>query len=533
MNLAAIRQRVLEQLDWNPDQSNMFLAKVDRMINRAYQHLSLEAPFLFFEDECRILTQQDVNNGTATTDRLRPCTVAEVGEDDLMVLYREYTSVTGPGSPTLPEGFTEWRFDGTWDGRLIELERTNGTVVRRRAREFWRWVTQVDPNNDPTYLVRELVSIDHEWPLLTEQNIKYRIFTPEYELPADVVELRSARFWNNVRDDISVVNQYDMERYEYTDYRGEEVGRPTMLFRGQHHQIDSPIEKPKVFMTRTSDRWIGPDNAGSFQYCYTYVWGKREKDLKAPSNETLRTGKSGAYGYEPKWESAPSPVSDIASSIGEQGLSGFSMPIEIHFPNIDDRLLFGKKMDAGSPVDRIRTGHSGYNIRIYVRRLKDSGSPNPAGRPETVDAQADSPFYLLDEIDGHELKYTHDGSKHPDYYRRLKEVHGYQTVRFHPMPDDFYEIDCRVLCRPQKLVVDTDVPRIHHEACEAIIQVALGYMYEMQGQMDAAALCGERASQFVQLLVKRYAAIPSMRPKKKMARVRSPYREVRVKFTEN
>ncbi len=505
------------------------------MINRAYQHLSLEAPFLFFEDECRILTQQDVNNGTSTTDRLRPCTVAEVGEDDLMVLYREYTSATGPGSPTLPDGFSEWRFDGTWDGRLLELERTNGTVVRRRAREFWRTAVQVNPNNNASgYLVREFVSIDHEWPLLTETGIKYRIFTPEYELPADVVELRSARFWNNVRDDISVVNQYDMERYEYTDYRGEEVGRPTMLFRGQHHQIDAPINKPEIHVTRSTDSWTGPDNTGYFQYCYTYVWGKREKDLKAPRTESARSGKEGAYGYEPKWESAPSPISDLAiNAIGGLNAGSLAYPIIIRFPNIDDRLLFGKKMSGGSPVDRIRTGHSGYNIRIYVRRLSDGGGPNPSSRPETMDKNANSPFYFLDEINGNEKIYVHKGQRIPDYYRRLKEVHGYQTVRFHPMPDDFYEIDCRVLRRPQKLVTETDVPRIHHEACEVLIQIALGYMYEMQGQMDAAALAGERASQFIELLVKRYGAIPSMRPKKKMARVRSPYREVRVKFTEN
>jgi hypothetical protein len=525
-------------VDWNPDRSTSFLAKIDRMINRAYQHLSLEAPFLFFEDECRILTQQDKSNGTSSTDRLRPCTTAEVGENDKLVLYREYSGSTSP--PPLPDGWTEWKFDHTWDGRLIELERTSGEVLRRRAREFWTTTIQVDNNQGGVkYVTREFVSLDHEWPLLTETGLKYRIFTPEYELPADVVELRSARFWNDVRDDISVVNQYDMERYEYTDFRGEEVGRPTMLFRGRHHQIDAPFKKPATKLMRGSDvaghpvgMWTGPDNIGSFQYCYTYVWGKREKELKAPS--AAGTGDAGTFGFEPKWESAPSPVSNIVhmnptNSFG----SSTSQVIKIDFPNIDDRLLFGQKMDAGTSVDRIRTGHSGYNIRIYVRRLDLQMTPNTTGNAEVTDGQKDSPFYFLDEINGDSIVYLHKGQKIPDYYRRLKETHGYQTIRFHPMPDNFYEIDCRVLRRPQKLVVDTDAPRLHEEACEVLIQMACAYLYEMQGQMDAAAVAGEKATQFIKLLVKRYGAIPAMRPQKRMARVRSPYREVRVKFTEN
>ena len=59
MNKGEIRIRVLEQVDWKPNQSSEFKARVDRLINRAYQILSLEAPFLFFENEARIITQSE------------------------------------------------------------------------------------------------------------------------------------------------------------------------------------------------------------------------------------------------------------------------------------------------------------------------------------------------------------------------------------------------------------------------------------------------------------------------------------------
>ena len=58
-NKGEIRNLILEQVDWNPNQSTDFKSKVDRLINRAYQAMSLEAPFLFFEEEARIVTAPD------------------------------------------------------------------------------------------------------------------------------------------------------------------------------------------------------------------------------------------------------------------------------------------------------------------------------------------------------------------------------------------------------------------------------------------------------------------------------------------
>ena len=122
MNKGEIRTRVLEQVDWNPNQSTEFKAKVDRFINRAYQLLSLEAPFLFFEDEIKIVTAPDVTQTTGTsTDRL------SVNSGDEYVLERTYATSTASDHAT-------WTTDGTWDGRMVEVEKSDGTVIRRRIR---------------------------------------------------------------------------------------------------------------------------------------------------------------------------------------------------------------------------------------------------------------------------------------------------------------------------------------------------------------------------------------------------------------
>ena len=120
----------------------------------------------------------------------------------------------------------------------------------------------------------------------------------------------------------------------------------------------------------------------------------------------------------------------------------------------------------------------------------------------------------------------------PDYFERLKEVHGYQTVRFNPMPDARYEIDCRVLRRPAQLVADTDAPRIHEEAVQALLEKCLIYFYELQGSMELSQNAERRYADTLRTLTKRYAMLPRIRPSKKFARVRRAAREVRVRFKD-
>ena len=493
MNLGDIRSRILEQVDWSPDQSTDFQGKVNRLINRAYQQLSLEAPYLFFEDEIRVITQPDATPGSSTSDHV------SIDSNDAYVLYRSTGGVD----------VTTWATDGTWDGRMIEVTQSDGTILRRRIREIWAGAGTV-----------RYISIDHPWPNNSDASMKYRIYTPEYELPADVVELRSARLWADTRYDLEVETQYDMERYDRIDYNGQQEGRPYSVFRGRHHQIDAPAQKPVVALKESnlsdpapSERWLGPDSQGKFDYCYTYVWGKRDSELEAPRGI-----------YEPKWESAPSPISE------EVKVDHPNEYVRLRLPNIDHSLLFFTEYssDSDSVIIPLRTKRSGLKKRIYVRRHSQINIPGVT----PVKIEASKVFYLLAEVDGHVENYYHQGDDIPDYYRRLKDVHGYQTIRFNPVPDARYEVDCRVLRRPQTLANDQDAPRLHEEATQALIEKSLIYFYELQGSLELSQIAERRYLDTLQTLTKRYAMIPRKRASKKFARVRRPYREVRVRFTE-
>ena len=477
-NKGEIRNLILEQVDWNPNQSTDFKAKVDRLINRAYQAMSLEAPFLFFEEEARIVTAPDVSNSLATS-----AATLTVESTDAYVLKRSYLTSVGPD--------VAWKFDGTWDSRRIEITDSAGKVHRRRIREMWTTVSGL--------LTVERISIDTPWPNLTDADMPYRIFTEAYELPADVVELRSARLWDSTHYALNVATQGMMERGEHIDFQGDNSGRPTTIYRGRHVQIDAPTFTPVSSPTKPPS-WAGPDPAGTFEYCFTYAWGKRDAVLQSANGL-----------YEPRWESAPSPISAVLSAEADA--------ITISLPNIDAVTNFGD-------VSTVRAGHSGLYKRIYVRRTAQAGTI-------TTGIESSGVFHLLAEVAGDIESYDHDGSAVPDYYKRLKVVHGYQAVRFWPHPNNTYELDLRVLRRPQPLIADTDAPRVHEEAMSALVQATLVLFYEMNGQLDVSQLASARYAATLQTLTKRYGNIAALRVRKRPARIGTSGEGSRVTYTED
>jgi hypothetical protein len=394
---------------------------------------------------------------------------------------------------------------------MIEVEKADGTILRRRCREFWQSTSTSLDGLVTTYSDR--VSIDVPWPNTSDADMKYRIFTPNYYVPADVVELRSARIWSDTHYQLTVATQHDMERYEYLDYRGEATGRPATIFRGRHWQIDAPNTAPTVSIASHDDsQWYGPEPAGVFDFCFTYVWGKRPAELQSPQGH-----------YEPLWESAPSPISDKV----ELQKGNPAQAVVVKTPNIDHELNFFKELSGTSLAIPTRHTHSGLRKRIYLRRYSSYSPPTTFPIIETPEI-----FFLLDEIDGSDETYTWAGAVIPDYYRRLKEVHGYQSVRFWPPADAAYEMDLRVLRRPQPLVHDHDAPRVHEEGTDLLVRKALSMFYELQGNHEVGLLSEQKYQDLLRTLTKRYGNLSRLRPRKKAARVRKGTFETRVRFSE-
>jgi hypothetical protein len=134
-------------------------------------------------------------------------------------------------------------------------------------------------------------------------------------------------------------------------------------------------------------------------------------------------------------------------------------------------------------------------------------------------------FFFLDEVDGHVINYTDNGSITPDYNRPFREIHGYQTLRFIPIPDKTYEVEMRCVRTPRKLVDDKDVPRIHSDAIPTLINRTLQYVYEAMGNEQAKRSAQSDYERSLYNLTKRYGdARSSSRPVRK--RVASVHRNL-------
>lgn len=478
--LKEIQTRILEQVDWRPTYSAEFLALLTRMINRAYQVLFNDMPFLL-EQEVKFITQPDVVNATSIAgDRVY------VEPTDRRVLSR----VNPVGG--FPTGAAAWVFDGTWDGRWVELTGADGIVHRRQTREWWQ--TQEGGGLFPV-IITDHFTIETPWHNNTDTGMVYRVYTPEYHLPSDVVEIKSARTWTDTNHLLRVAMQGDMEQGQLLDYRGRTQGIPEIIYKGKPYQLQAPTIEPLVDTADASKMpyvaWAGPDNAGEFDFCFTYGWGNRDADELTPLG--LK---------ELKWESGSSPISDKISTIND------GAAIVLKLPDVDFELGFNT---PGKPS----ATHSGLRKRIYVRRHSVYQGGGISRRLESPEV-----FMLLAEVPGDVTTFIYDGSLLADYLRRLRPINGYQSLRIYPIADNRYEIDCRVQFRPAPLVNSYDAPRLNEDGMDALVQKALSLFLNYDGKPELGAQAESQYQSMIRTLTKRYATIAYGFVHKKPARVR-------------
>jgi hypothetical protein len=236
MNLKDIRTAVFSQADWAPTQSEDAVTRANDFINRAYFQLAQEAPFLFFENRTSFATIADETSaadsevgGVTITDTLH------VLNTDPWVLRRDINSATGPVAVT---GYTAWDITGRWRGRTIRLEDSTGRVHHHKIRDVWI-------NLVAGY---EQITLLRPWHNLTDTGIKWRIYTEDYYLPDDVIEVNSIRLSeSNQNWPLDIIGQLEAEKLSLADEPGQTAaGLPRVAFRRGHKQIDSPTLAPTL-----------------------------------------------------------------------------------------------------------------------------------------------------------------------------------------------------------------------------------------------------------------------------------------------
>lgn len=490
MNLKDIRDAIFSQADWAPTQSTDAKDRVDAFINRAYLQMAEEAPFLFFEQTIPFATMPDITASDAVPDTL------EVASTDPFVLSRTVAATAGG---------VAWRTDGYWNGRMIEITRADGTRYRRRIRDVW-----TEPGGGSP---QHRLSLYQPWPNRTDTGLEYRIYNQAYYLPQDVIQVNSVRLYDqNQNWPLQVVGQYEAEMLSLKDMPNRQVtGIPRTIFRDGHFQLEAPTLVPTVAPKagdEVVDNWVGPDAAGQFEYVYTYIWGYRDGDIvngthvqnHNPKHSLIAAQGTPAARPIPRWESAPSPVATGTTTNGGRGLL-------ITTPDLDFMEGFGQNPGGGANV---RYQHGGLRKRIYrKRKTLDTATPGSfthtgAAYPGQFNQERPDAFFLLADIPAYQTTYLDQGLIVPDYRHRLREVHGYQSIRMNPRPDRRYEVEVRCTRRPKILEDDQDVPVIHKDGMTCLLQKSIALLYEAQGDINLADRALGRYQEALFTLTKRY-----------------------------
>lgn len=458
MNRAEIRQAMFTLRSRGvPDTDTKAIATYNTLIDLAYKRLCSECPSALLPDmEHCILLPEYRTVGTATGT-----TISKTADPFVMEFH-----VAGTWLPTM---------DGTWDGIYhLEITDSRNTVHRRQCREFW--VTQEEGVFPPVY--HYYVSLDRPWDTNITGNMNFRLYSPEFFTQDDVVQVLDGGLWDSARGFMVPVAQGAVHFQGWNDVRGDVRGRPANFYRSRHFQLDAPNFTPTVTPAVDQEQLVwGLEATGKFDYCFTYVWGKRDQMRQDPAGN-----------YDPQWESSPSPVSAAIVVPTNRHTT-----VTVGLPDVDWQVFYDK---AGT----LRQTHSGLRKRIYRRRYTSTGAA-----PLITAIEAPEVFQFLAEVDGATTTFTDNGSVVPGYYRRLPEVHGYYAWTGTPQQDQRYELDLRVLRRPRSLLNDYDAPRVHPDAIDALIQWCVYYFDQNDNNLEGAAAALRAAKEMTGQLRSRYA----------------------------
>jgi hypothetical protein len=391
-----------------------------------------------------------------------------------------------PGGGLLSTLTTPWvpTTDKTWDGRYwLRFTVTSGgteQVYEIQTREWWVSVVAGQTGNETRYFVSLVNPLPFVIPVGSVQT-RVEIFQKYVVMPADVAELGRALYtMDTLNNEVELVSPGTNEHW-YTRGSSPLVkGEPRHIARGPKITIESPRFTPSTDLG-SSGTWVGDFNRGSFEFCYTFVWGSR-------TGRVLGEGSRGVT--EPLFESPPSAI--VARDHNTLGSTG---SIILTAENIDVRLGFDHSTLSGS----IYRGRSGLRIRWYVRIksvITASGSLyNNVGASDV--------FYLLKEIEPTDTvtstaSFTWTGADIPDFERPLFASPGYHGYEVYPITNRPLSLRGRARRVPPALTDDYMVAPMHRDGLQALVNLTCHQMKLNDGDTAGAADYYGRYAMFIE-----------------------------------
>lgn len=533
-SLDGLLEALAFRADFRPNTSGNNKLAMKHFINQAIQQLSLDLPGAFHEDIIKMSTQGVLASASSsdTVTMVQNQSSAQNSEN-----YFTFKRALQESAATV-----KWPNDRSRDGSVIQLIDSDGNVHTNQIRSMWF-------NNNDGYSYVTLTNPWNPYPTISTTEygpLTWKIYDSVLWLPDDVIEVRSMRVVNGDNPTRMVI--WDQDQAEQNaaaiddSPSGLVTGSPVYAYRRGYFQLPAPATAPTV-AAHATEKWEGPEPFGRFAYTYTLTWGKRDVVLNAamrgsPFDNTIGRFlvRENGFAYdrehwlegryrEPLFESPPSPES-AEITVTDPGSATQVAAIQITVPNISYMLGYYftglKYSGSSSAMANDSDGQSGIYIRLYRRRETASMTGSGfAALGSTITGQRVTGLNALDihdevpylwgefRVDNNGGVVYDDGFIVPDYTRRLRAISGYQGFRLHPIPDDRYEIELRVVRRPQLLISGTDTVRVHQSAIKAIIDGALVLLYEKFKNPMGVARAREMYKESLQVINRRFA---EMRP---------------------
>lgn len=345
------------------------------------------------------------------------------------------------------------RTDGTLRGRWVEVYAPSGLVFARRVRDVFSAFDKADAYSN--------IVLDEPWTNTTDTGMKYRIFTYDYPLAADVQDvLRVNRCTLSGQPGLELTQamlpaELARERLE----RGWAAAGPiTGYARGDYANVPAPHYTPEVAYTvvlaePTGNNW-GYDNAGverrdtfpgvrygaagTFSYKACHVHG-RWPGANPLQSRTL----------PPFYLSEASPASDqITTTWGAAG-------VRVSVPDID--YVYGYGADQRLPSYQ----HHGTEVWLF-RARHASESPTAGSNHAAVKlVEKDGIYYLWKIIQGGAVTVIDTGDADPvDRRFMLRDHNGHHSIRFDATPSAPEDVLVTALRRPHLLENEGDALRL-------------------------------------------------------------------------
>lgn len=441
LTLQQIRAAVYERADWSPGNATSATNAMRGFINSALRRLASDAPFLYAAERREIELEPDVVGGDNDTFSVDPT--------DAWVLVSDNVAAAMDIS---------FEADRPWDGRALFV-RTSATAPWEEYRIREAWLSIADSK------IR--MTLDRPWPNVTDTGLMIRVHTSEYVLPPDVVEVRSMRIWGESFE-VPVRSTREAERVcaDLGDFDNAGAAMPLLAYRTAVRGLPAPKQAPDATFVPAgeSDPWNTDEPAATRTFVYTFVWGLHSNRHVFPGPATQASGSLDASRVVPYLESVPSPQS-IPVTMAEASGS-----ISLALPNVDYEHGF---FESGAT----RYTRAGIRKRIYMRTTESA---------DITKRSSDETFYLVAEVDGHEVTYTYTGTDLPDVMTPAPVHARYRTLRMWPTPDQNYRAQLRVVILPKELIDDQDVAEVDEEARDMVVSLVLYHLRGMSGS-DAAA----------------------------------------------